>query len=69
MWRAVPLKFSMGLVVANERSRVRDNPRPMTVRVSSRPSRSDAAAPGYLACRLRARFSSCFLAEEWLRLL
>lgn len=61
-WCALPLKFSIGFVVADRRSRVAERPRPITVSVSSSPSRSDAATPGCFVSRLAARFSSSFLA-------
>jgi hypothetical protein len=56
--RQISIMDSMGLVVRNVRARVGGAPRRMTVRVSARPSRSEAAAPGWDLARSRARLSS-----------
>jgi hypothetical protein len=44
MWRRVPIRFSMQLVVAKNRRRVGGSPSFTTVSVSSSPSRRPAAA-------------------------
>jgi hypothetical protein len=54
--------FSIGFVVARLRAKAAGSLKPMTVSVSSRPSRSDAAADGCSVSRARARFRSRFLA-------
>jgi hypothetical protein len=47
MRRTLPFMFSTGFVVEKERVSVAERPSPITVSVSSRPSRRDAAALGY----------------------
>jgi hypothetical protein len=47
--RAMEIIDSIGLEVVNVRARVPVMPSRVTVNISSRPSRSDAAAPGVLA--------------------
>lgn len=59
--RTVANVLSMALVVERERRSDAPRPRPMTVSVSSRPSRIDAAAPGWAFSYDFAKCSSCFL--------
>ena len=54
----------MGFVVERLRDSAAGSRKLFTVSVSSRPSRSDAAADGCYFSRLRARFSSSFRAVE-----
>jgi hypothetical protein len=60
--RATEFRFSIGFVVASVRSKARGRPRPTTVSVSSRPSRSDVAAPGCSFARRRSRLLSSRIA-------
>ena len=57
--RAIEIIDSMELVERSVRASVGGTPRRSTVSVSVRPSRSEAAAPGWVRCSSFANASSC----------
>jgi hypothetical protein len=56
--RQIPIMLSTQLVLRRVRARVGGTPRDSTVSVSSKPSRNDAAAPGWVRSSSPARVSS-----------